>query len=245
MSNIITLTCLVFLLAFPTLILCIVYPFSKKLSLTLSNFITTYCDRVFFGILRIYKKFNLKEYKDFRQELPQQFLVLSNHQSLLDICVFLHFFGGIKTRFVAKDTLAKVPMVGKMLRSQGHCLIPRKGIMSIKALDFFAERVRKNGWYPVIFPEGTRSRDGSLGKFYSAGFRKLEEQLQLPVVVCALDGGWRISQIDTIFRRLYKGEYRIKILKICDAPKTKEEAMALLDQAHELIEKQLEDWRSE
>ncbi len=228
MSNIITLTCLVFLLAFPTLILCIVYPFSKKLSLILSNFITTYCDRVFFGILRIYKKFNLREYKDFRQELPQQFLVLSNHQSVLDICVFLHFFGGRKTRFVAKDALAKVPMVGKMLRSQ-----------------FFAERVRKNGWYPVIFPEGTRSRDGSLGKFYSAGFRKLEEQLQLPVVVCALDGGWRISQIDTIFRRLYKGEYRIKILKICDAPKTKEEAMTLLDQAHELIEKQLEDWRSE
>ena len=141
MSNIITLTCLVFLLAFPTLILCIVYPFSKKLSLILSNFITTYCDRVFFGILRIYKKFNLREYNDFRQELPQQFLVLSNHQSLLDICVFLHFFGGIKTRFVAKDALAKVPMVGKMLRSQGHCLIPRKGIMSIKALDFFAERV--------------------------------------------------------------------------------------------------------
>ena len=242
MSSIITLTCL---LAFPTLMLCIVYPFSKKAALFWSNFITTYCARVFFGVLRTYKKFNLKEYPDSVDKLPEQFLVVSNHQSLLDICVHLHFFGGLKTRFVAKDALAKVPMVGKMLRSQGHCLIPRKGIMSIKALDFFADRVKNNGWNPVIFPEGTRSRDGALGKFYSAGFRKLEEQLQLPVVVCALDGGWRISQIDTIFRRLYKGEYRIKILKIYDAPKTKEEEMSILEEAHDLIDSELKQWRAE
>ncbi len=246
MSSIITLTCLVSLLVFPTLILCFVYPLSKKWSLFWSNFITTYCDRVFFSILKLYKKFNLIEDDNLKNELPGQFLVVSNHQSLLDICVHLHFFGGLRTRFVAKDSLAKVPMVGKMLKSQGHCLIPRKGVLSMKALDSFADRVKaSSNWIPVIFPEGTRSRDGSLGKFYSAGFRRLEEQLNLPVVVCALDGGWRISQIDTIFRNLHRGSYQVKILKVFEAPKNKEEEMSILEESRTLIENQLQEWRKD
>ena len=96
----------------------------------------------------------------------------------------------------------------------------------------------------MIFPEGTRSKDGNLGTFYSAGFRRLEETVNLPIAVCALDGGWKISKLDEIMRNLYRGSYRVKVLKIYPAPKNKEEEKVMLDEAHDLIQKQLDEWRS-
>ena len=94
-----------------------------------------------------------------------------------------------------------------------------------------------------MFPEGSRTKDGKVGKFYSAGFRKLTESSQLPVVVCALDGGYQIRDLYKIFTNLKKGCYRIKIVKIYEPPKTKEEANAMLDESRELIQKQVEEWR--
>ena len=97
--------------------------------------------------------------------------MISNHQSLFDIVAYLKYFGGKKTRFVAKDTLGSVPMVGKMLKTQGHCMIPRHGSPSVamSSIDSFASRVLQKKQIPVIFPEGTRTRDGNVGQFYAAG----------------------------------------------------------------------------
>ena len=44
-------------------------------------------------------------------------------------------------------------------------------------------------------------------------------------------------------RNLYKGYYRVKVLKVVDAPKTKEEQLAVLDEAKTLIQNQLDEWR--
>ncbi len=181
------------------------------------------------------------------KDLPKQFMVVSNHQSLVDIVVHLLYFQGREVRFVAKDALGNVPMVGKMLKSQGHCMIPRKGGASIamKALSDFGQRVMQKNQIPVIFPEGTRSKDGNLGTFYAAGFRRLEETVRLPVVVCALDGGWRLSKFDQFFRNLKRGAYKVKVLKVFDAPQNKEEEKLILEESKNLIQKQLDEWRAE
>ena len=217
--------------AFPTFMLCLVYPFSRKTALFWSDYITCQCARVVFAILKLYRKF--------------QFVVISNHQSLFDIVAYLKYFGGKKTRFVAKDTLGSVPMVGKMLKTQGHCMIPRHGSPSVamSSIDSFASRVLQKKQIPVIFPEGTRTRDGNVGQFYAAGFRRLVEGTKLPVAVCALDGGWQISRLNSLFRNLHKGSYRVKVLKVYPFPETKEEEKRILEESRELIKSQLEEWR--
>ena len=180
------------------------------------------------------------------KDLPEQFLVISNHQSLIDIVVYLHYFRGREVRFVAKDTLRDVPMVGKMLHSQRHCMIPRKGspTVAMKTLENFGAQVLEEKQIPLIFPEGTRSRDGKLGQFYSAGFRRLVEATHLPVVVCALDGGWQLSRIGNVIRNLSKGSYRAKILKIYPAPQGKEDEKVILEESKSLIQAQLDEWRA-
>lgn len=232
-------------LAFPTFMLCLCYPFSHKAALFWSNFITNRSARIFFAVLKKYRNFNfLAGAKD---NLPEQFLVISNHQSLLDIVVFLkYFYPKNLVRFVAKDSLGKVPMVGKMLRSQGHCMIPRKGGAGIamRAIEDFGKRMIEKNQNPVIFPEGTRSRDGNLKQFYSAGFRRLEETVKLPVLVCALDGGWKLSRLKDILKNLHRGAYRVKILKVYDAPSSKEDEKKILEEAPLLIQNQLDKWRS-
>lgn len=245
MLTIFTLVLCLSLLIPPTVLLCIVYPFSRKASVWVSNYITCTCARMMFSILKTYRSFNFLGSTENLDVLPERFVVISNHQSLFDIVCYLKYFGGLKARFVAKDSLGKVPMVGKMLKSQGHCMIPRKGSPSVamKSIDAFSKSAESRNECPVIFPEGTRSRDGNLGQFYSAGFRRLVQGASIPVVVCALDGGWKISSLDSIFRYLHKGAYRVKILKVYDPPKGKEDEKVILEESRELIQAQLDQWR--
>lgn len=247
MLTVITFIIMLTAIAFPTLMLTITYPFSRKCALFWSNYITTRTDRLVFAILRYYRGFRFLGGRENLSDLPDQFLVLSNHQSLMDIVVYLVYFGkmGKEVRFVAKDDLNKVPMVGKMLRSQGHCMIPRKGGASVamKHLEQFAGRVMEKNQIPVIFPEGTRSKDGKLKDFYSAGFRRIEQYTHIPVAVCVLDGGWKLSKLGDLFRNLKKGAYRVKVLKVYDVPESKDDEKRILEEAHSLMEDQLEKWR--
>ncbi len=246
MLTFITILCLVGMLVLPTLMLVFSYPVSHRLALFWSNYITSRSARLFFAILRYYRGFKFLGDSESKKNLPEQFLVISNHQSLIDIVVYLYYFSDRKVRFVAKDTLGSAPMVGKMLRTQGHCLIPRKGHPSVamRRLQKFGLRAVEEKQIPVIFPEGTRSRDGNLGQFYSAGFRRLVQNARIPVAVCALDGGWRLSKVKDVFKNLNRGAYRVKVLKVYDAPETKDDEKRILEESRELIQSQLDEWRS-
>lgn len=245
MLGIITVLCEFGTIIPPAILLCLVYPFSRKASVAIANYITCTSARLVFAVLKLYRNFDLIMDEESKKILPERFNVISNHQSLFDIVVYFRFFGGLKARFIAKDNLSSVPMVGKMLKSQNHCMIPRKGSPSVamKAIDRFAVSSLSNNHIPVLFPEGTRGRDGNLKSFYSAGFRRLVEGTKLPVAVCVLDGGWKISNLNSIIRNLKKGTYRVKVLKVYDAPKDKEEEKKILEESKILMQTQLDEWR--
>lgn len=247
MRTIFTVLALIGTLGFPALMLTITYPFSKKASMFWSNYISVHCAKRVFAIFKCYKGFKFYADEESKKGLPENFIIISNHQSLLDIVVFFIYFGGLKVRFVAKDQLGNVPMVGKMLRCQGHCMIPRKGKpnVAMRTIDKFAKRALENNWYPLIFPEGTRSLDGDLLPFHSAGFRRLCQSVSMPVVLCALDGGWKLPRLSTLPKNLQGGSYHVKVLKVYDAPKDKAEEKHILEEAPVLIKQQLEQWRSE
>ena len=246
-GNFLILLTLIEMLAPPSIGLTVFYPFSRRLCYFFSDYIVNVCSKRLFTILRVYKKFRLSFSKENFDKLPRQFIVLSNHQSLLDIPLYMNFLRGRDVRFVAKDVLSKnsIPMVGPMLKSHGHCFIPRKGGASIvmQRIDAFSARCLKNNWNPVIFPEGTRSKDGSLGKFYSAGFRRIADSTKLPVAICVVDDGYKINDIKHVMENMHKINYRAKILKVCPPALTKESQIAVLDEARALMQEQLDKWR--
>ena len=246
MSTFLTIVCL-FSTVIPASILNIIaYPVSRKWSVKISDYIVRVCAPRVFAILRTYKHFMFWGYKDKLEELPEQFIIISNHQSLLDIPVYMNFLRQKNLRFIAKDALGRhVPLVSEMLRAQEHCLIPRKAkpMDAMRYIEEFGHRVVARNQIPVLYPEGSRTRDGNVGKFYSAGFRKLTESTNLPVVVCALDGGWKLRDLSKIFTNMKRGCYRVKVLKVYDCPQTKEDCNELLDEARAMIQTQVEKWR--
>jgi len=181
------------------------------------------------------------------EELPDRFILVSNHQSLMDIPVLWDLLPQrLKLRFVAKKELGKgIPLVSSCLRIQGHALISRSGsvVQTMQGLEAFSRRSREQGFCPVLFPEGTRSRTGELGPFHTAGFRKLLEGESLPVLVAAVDGGSWVASLGDIFRNLGRHSYRVRLLALLPAPKGKKEILAALEQARTLVEAALADIR--
>lgn len=246
MNSFLTLCCLFTAILPPSFLNIIAYPLNLKWSRKISDYIVKKLAPRVFSILNAYRNFHFFGYKDKLQELPEQFIIISNHQSLLDIPCFMNFLRDKELRFVAKDNLSRhIPLVSEMLRAQKHCMVPRKGspMQAMKVIEDFGKRVIENNQIPVLFPEGTRTRDGNVGKFYSAGFRKLNDSTRLPIVCCALDGGYQIRDMKNIMSNLRNGSYRVKVLKVYNTPSGKEEEAAILEESRTLIQNQLNEWR--
>ena len=219
-------------------------PWCKKINIHIS---TVIAHRIF-SIFAAYLNFRFKGDYTLVPQLPEQYLLISNHQSILDIVVYMNYLGGKRVRFVAKKELADyVPLVSVMLKSDEHCIVQRTGSPSqaMQAMDLFAQRVIRNDWIPILFPEGTRSKNGDVGTFHSAGFRRFLSKAPMPVVVAAVDGGWNISSITRMATNLRGGAYRVKVLKIYPTPTTKETQLIVLSEGKELIQAQLQAWRNQ
>lgn len=181
------------------------------------------------------------------EALPERFVIVANHQSLIDIPVMWKLAPErFRLRFVAKRELgAGIPLVSTCLRLQGHGLIRRRGdmVQAMKGLARFTRRCLRDGSCPVIFPEGTRSRDGSLGPFHTAGFRRLQEISPLPVVVAAIEGGCHVATLGDLLGKLGKFPYRVRIAAVLPAPRGKKEILAALEESRGIIAAALEEMR--
>lgn len=92
--------------------------------------------------------------------IPGSALIVANHQSLVDIPMLIYAFPGRSLRFVAKRELKfGLPAFSVALRKGRHALIERRGGMSAneRRLRRLAREAAREGWCPVVFPEGTRS----------------------------------------------------------------------------------------
>lgn len=125
-----------------------------------------------------------------------QYIIAANHQSFLDIPFLRILYRERNPRFVAKLELSRfIPSISVDLRVGEHALVDRSNArQAIKALEKFCARLRETKNYAVIFPEGTRARDGRLKKFHGAGFLKLLSELpDAPVLPITIDGSWVIG----------------------------------------------------
>lgn len=196
--------------------------------------------KIIFDLFRVFRGFHLDVTNPKHLQVPTHCMVISNHQSLLDIVVLIRLLGIVrKPRFVAKKELQfGIPLVSFTLRKGGHSLIWRHGapLETMRAISRMAETCAREKFCPTIFPEGTRSRSGALGIFHSAGVRKILDAEALPVAAIAIDGGWRVATIRSFLRRFGREPYRVEIVKIYDAPRGKHQIEEMLADAHREID---------
>jgi 1-acyl-sn-glycerol-3-phosphate acyltransferase len=120
----------------------------------------------------------------------QSYIYMSNHQSNFDIPVLLAHLP-VQFRWLAKAELFRIPIFGRAMRGAGYISIDRFNRESAFAsLKEAAQRI-KDGASVMIFPEGTRSRDGKIRSFKKGGF-VLAIKAGVPIVPIVLRGTWPI-----------------------------------------------------
>jgi len=116
----------------------------------------------------------------------KSYVIAANHQSIYDIFVVYGWLPMI-FKWVMKAELRKIPLVGKACESAGHIFIDRKNPVAAKKSLDKAETQLRNGVSVVVFPEGTRTYTGQMGKFKKGAFR-MATDLHLPIVPVTLRG---------------------------------------------------------
>ena len=98
------------------------------------------------------------------------YLIVANHESLLDICV-LFMAVPVPLRFLLKEEMRRVPLLCGYARATGMLFITRDDRRAGPQLRRQVAGVLRQGQSLCLFPEGTRTRDGRLGEFKSGSFQ--------------------------------------------------------------------------
>lgn len=118
----------------------------------------------------------------------KKYIIMANHQSLIDICLLYKIPRPFK--WISKKEVLRMPFVGWALWLHHDVLISRDRAGLKKMLKEAQEYLRRNVSI-ILFPEGTRTKDGQIHDFKEGGFllAKTTKTAILPVV---LDGTFNV-----------------------------------------------------
>lgn len=138
-------------------------------------------------------RYSFKNIEIIPKDVP--IIFVANHQSLYDIVTMIWHLRRYHAKFVSKKELGKgIPSVSYNLRHGGSVLIdrndPKQAIAEILKLSSYIE---KNNRSAVIFPEGTRSKDGNPRKFSENGLKMLCKKAPSAYVVpITINNSWKM-----------------------------------------------------
>jgi len=132
-----------------------------------------------------------------RLDPSRSYVFAANHQSIYDIPILFASLP-FQLRIIAKESLGRIPFMGWHLQRTGHVLVdrarPGAGVVRKMA------RLAKAGHSLIVFPEGTRSTDGSVARFKGGPFM-IALQAALPVVPISVVGSRHV---------MFRGELTVK-----------------------------------
>jgi len=124
------------------------------------------------------------------------YIFMSNHQGYYDIFTLLSHLP-YQFKWLAKKELFSVPILGWTMAAVGYISIDRGGTRdTVEAMNEAAQKIR-DGMSVVIFPEGSRSPDGSIQPFKKGGFT-LAIKSKVPIVPIAISGSRDIMPKDRL-----------------------------------------------
>ena len=136
-----------------------------------------------------------------REKVPLRgaVMIASNHQSFFDPVV-LSLGLSRQTVIMAREGLFRIPVLNALIRSLNAFPI-RRGEFDREAIRTALDVLRR-GEVLLLFPEGTRTRDGRLGRA-KAGIGFLARKAGVPVVPAVIHGAWRAWPAGRAWFRLF------------------------------------------
>ncbi|HZL71840.1 MAG TPA: lysophospholipid acyltransferase family protein [Planctomycetota bacterium] len=159
-------------------------------------------------------------------------ILAANHQSYLDP-PFVAACLPRETSFMARRSLFEIPLLGPIIVACNAFPIERNS-GDVRGVKNAIERLR-SGSALLLFPEGTRSRDGRIGPL-KGGLRLLAERAGVPVVPVLVDGAYDVWPKGRMFPRL-RGRVRITFGDRLPLEGTDEDFAARLRSAFETMKR--------
>jgi 1-acyl-sn-glycerol-3-phosphate acyltransferase len=165
---------------------------AHKKSVDYLNFFLTYC-QVFLGNSTTFIN---------KQEIPvdRPKIFIANHQSMYDIPPLFWYLRKHHVKFISKIELTKnIPSISFNLKYGGGANIDRKDSkQAIAEIIKLGRRLEANNWSAVIFPEGTRAKDGKLKTFQIGGIATLMKTAPNALIIpVAVENSWKVVQYGT------------------------------------------------
>lgn len=154
----------------------------------------------------------------------QSYVFIANHQGAYDIFAVYGYLGH-RFKWMMKKSLEKIPFIGFACRCAGHIFVDNSSSAAIIKTMHAAESQLKDGISLVVFPEGSRTRTGKMGRF-KRGAYQLACEFKMPMVPVTIDGAYEVMPRTSLLPRY--GTIRLTIHKPI-APPTEE------SEIHELM----------
>ena len=131
-----------------------------------------------------------------------RYLVVSNHQSSLDIPLLISTLRALDLRFVAMEPLRRGhPVISAALRHGGAAFVKKESLSDdLVELARFGRVVDRLQASALIFPEGGLARDGALRPFRPAGIEAIRAVTGLPLLPVTVEGLWPAPTIKEYVR---------------------------------------------
>ena len=163
-----------------------------------------------------------------------------NHQSMIDIPVLLTALGRPRA-LMAKAVLSKIPLLRGWMRLFDCIFVHRSDPKAARRSYEDGVRLVKSGRDLIVFPEGTRSKDGELLEFKAGSFR-IASTNGVPLVPLLIDGS-RYT-LEENGGRICPGRVTVRVFEpIATAEMGREELKALPQQLHDRLAEALAEQR--
>ena len=129
----------------------------------------------------------------------QSYIFVSNHQSMYDVWLIYGWLP-VVFKWLMKAEIRRIPFVGTACKAAGHIFVNRRGAKAAVESLRDIEKQLSNGVCTVIFPEGTRTLDGEVGRFKRGAFQ-IALDLGLPVIPLSLDGCFEVMPKGQLYVR--------------------------------------------
>ena len=175
-------------------------------------------------------------------------LVLMNHQSLFDIPLVVQTVSGGYPRIVTRARYARfIPLISHMIRLYQYPVVdPSANSATIAGALDELERTAATSDVPLaLFPEGTRTRDGGIGRFKKGGLTRVLAARPWTVYVFVVDGFWQTAKFRHFVRGLSHIEGKMDHVATLEWTDPAADPLVFLDQVRELMVGRLAAMRGE
>lgn len=168
------------------------------------------------------------------------YVVVANHESFVDMLLISQLPWEMK--WLSKESIFKIPLLGWLMRMSNDILLVRGDKRSIVRAMADCRKRLDSRLSVMLFPEGTRTRDGSLGEFKDGAFR-LAIETGCPILPLVVNGTREALEADDWRMNVTHAEVRV-LDPIETTGLTKDDTGALRDRVRGIIADELARMRS-